>query len=77
MDLASGPNAVELGHAHIHHHDPWLLLAHLFDRLLAIAGLTHDLHVLLALEHATQAIAHYGMIVDEQDRDHSCRALLR
>ena len=61
--------AVQLGHAQVEHHDVGLVLFVELERLGAVAGLGHHLHVGLLVDDGGEAVAHHGMIVGEDDAD--------
>src|SRR5688572_1995469 len=61
--------AIQLGHAQVEHHDIGLVLFVELERLGAVAGLGHHLHVRLLVDDGREAVAHHWMVVGKDDAD--------
>jgi hypothetical protein len=58
-----GFDAVELGHGNVHDDDVGLVLGCHFQRLPAVAGLGDNLHVVLSLQKALEALPHDPVVI--------------
>ena len=63
------------GHHDVQQHDVRLLLQRLEDGSLGVRRLADGLDVRLGVEHAAQAAAHDGVVVDDEHTDHHERDL--
>ena len=73
MQAAGGVNAVEAGHAHVHHHHVGLQGVHQRFHLGAVAGLAHHLHAGRMGQHGPQRFTKHGVVVHQQHPDgHGC-----
>src|SRR5262249_19522075 len=70
-DLASGLDAVGAGHLDVHQDDVRPHLAGPLERRTAVAGLGHDLDVVLGIQESADAGSDQGLIVGEDDPDHA------
>ena len=64
-------DAVEPRHDEVHEHDVGLERRDRRERRLAVGRLADDLDVVLQLEERAQALAHDGVVVDDEDGDHA------
>src|SRR6266404_4099448 len=67
FDLLRGLQAIELGHAHIHHYHVGLEREGLLDRLTAGRSDAANLPARLSLDHRAGAFAHHIMIVGDKN----------
>jgi hypothetical protein len=63
-------DAVQSRHPHVHQHDVRPAQAREFDRLGAVRGLGHDVHVLLGVEDHAEAAPDQGLVVGDDHADH-------
>jgi hypothetical protein len=66
-EAAGGLDTVELGHAQVHEHHIGFVAGDGGEGLVAVRDVGDDLEVGLPLEHAAQAVAHDGVVIDDQD----------
>ena len=72
LDLPRGIEAVELGHAHIHHHNVGLEGEGLLDGLTAGRGDATNFPTWLSFDDGARAFTHYVVIVGNKNSDR-CR----
>ncbi len=68
--LAGGFDAVEIGHADVHHQHVGRELLRHRNGFAAVRCLADHLEIGLTFEHQTQAGAHHGVIVSQHDSRH-------
>ena len=80
-EFAQGIHARHLWHGQVQQQDVGPVGAHHVERLDAVLGLRHDLHLGVGLQHVTQTDTHHRMIVGNQDLDgsysHLCHSVCR
>ena len=70
-DPAGGLDAVEGGHADVHHDDVGAVSTCCVDRVEPVARLGHDLQVLGRLQERADRLADERLVVSQDDADHA------
>src|SRR4029077_1824596 len=66
-----GFDAVEVRHLKIHERNVWSMQSKLFDRLLPVRRLSHELHIGLRVHECGNSLTEKRMIIDSQNPDQS------